>query len=76
MTLPKFILGDHSDFPTAIFIIHTEFPRFIVNLETDSIEWLEDFDQQDAKELQSEAKNAIIQATTFYDSEVLKYEKD
>ena len=76
MTLPKFILGDHSDFPTTIFIIHTEFPRFIVNLETDSIEWLEDFDQQDAKELQSEAKNAIIQATAFYDSEVLKYEKD
>lgn len=76
MTLPKFILGDHSDFPTAIFIIHTEFPRFIVNLETDSIEWLEDFDQQDSKELQSEAKNAIIQATSFYDSEVLKYEKD
>ena len=76
MTLPKFILGDHSDFPSAIFVIHTEFPRFIINLETDAIEWLEDFDQQDAKELHSEAKNAIFQATAFYDSELLKYKNE
>ena len=76
MTLPKFILGDHSDFASAIFVIHTEFPRFIINLETDEIEWFEDFDQQDEKELQSEAENAIVQASVFYDSEVEKYEKE
>ena len=76
MKLPKFILGDNSDFPSAIFVIHTEFPRFIINLETDEIEWFEDFDQQDEKELQSEAENAIIQASVFYDSEVVKYEKE
>ena len=58
MTLPKFILGDNSEFPEAIFIIHTEFPRFVVNLENDELEWLEDFDQQDEKELQTEAENA------------------
>lgn len=76
MTLPKFILGDHSDFPSSIFVIHTEFPRFIINLETDEIEWFEDFDQQDEKELQSEAENAIAQASVFYDLEVEKYEKE
>ena len=72
MTLPKFILGDNSEFPNAIFVIHTEFPRFVINLENDELEWLEDFDQQDEKELQSEAENAIQQATTFYDAEVAK----
>ena len=76
MTLPKFILGDNSEFPEAIFIIHTEFPRFIINLENDELEWLEDFDQQDEKELQSEAENAIQQATSSYDSEVAKYENE
>ena len=76
MTFPKFILGDHSDFPSAIFVIHTEFPRFIINLETDEIEWFEDFDQEDEKELQSEAENAIVQASVFYDLEVEKYEKE
>ena len=76
MTLPKFILGDNSEFPEAIFIIHTEFPRFVINLENDELEWLEDFDQQDEKELQTEAENAIQQATSFYDSEVAKYENE
>ena len=35
MELPKYILGDNTDFPNAIFVIHTEFPRFIINLEND-----------------------------------------
>jgi len=39
MELPKFILGDNTQFPTAIYVIHTEFPRFIINLETDEVEW-------------------------------------
>ena len=76
MTLPKFILGDNSEFPEAIFVIHTEFPLFFINLENDELEWLEDFDQQDEKELQSEAQNAIQQATSFYDLEVAKYENE
>ncbi len=35
MTLPKFILGDNTDHPNAIYVIHTDFPRFIINLEDD-----------------------------------------
>ncbi|MCB4800189.1 hypothetical protein [Neotamlana laminarinivorans] len=74
MTLPKFILGDNSDYPNAIFIIHTEFPRFIINLENDELEWFEDFDAEDQKELEVETQNAIKEATAFYDAEIAKYE--
>ncbi len=74
MKLPKFLLGDHSDHPDAVYVIHTQFPRFIINLETDAIEWFEDFDIEDEKDLKSEAENAIVQATAFYDLEVSKYE--
>ncbi|MCL6294646.1 hypothetical protein [Jejuia spongiicola] len=74
MTLPKFILGDNTDYPNAIFVIHTEFPRFIINLEDDEVEWFEDFDVEDQKELETETENAIKFATEFYDSEVAKYE--
>ena len=49
MELPKYILGDNTDFPNAIFVIHTEFPRFIINLENDEVEWFEDFDKSDEK---------------------------
>ena len=74
MELPKFILGDTTDLPNAIFVIHTEFPRFIINLENDEVEWLEDFDAHDQKELEMETENMIKAATTFYDREVSRYE--
>ncbi|HIC30824.1 MULTISPECIES: hypothetical protein [Mesoflavibacter] len=74
MELPKYILGDNTDFPNAIFVIHTDFPRFIINLEDDEVEWLEDFDQHDEKELELEMENLINEATAFYDREVARYE--
>ena len=75
MELPKFILGDNTDFPDSIFVIHTEFPRFIINLENDEVEWLEDFDRTDQKELELETENLIKQASEFYDREVSRYEE-
>ncbi|MCM4158075.1 hypothetical protein [Gramella sp. AN32] len=76
MELPKFILGDNTDFPDSIFVVHTEYPRFIINLENDEVEWLEDFDKSDEDELSSEAENLITEANEFYDREVSRYEKD
>ncbi|QYA24057.1 hypothetical protein G3I01_00550 [Gramella sp. MT6] len=76
MELPKFILGDNTDFPESIFVIHTEFPRFIIDLKDDEVEWLEDFDKDDEKELSSEAESLITQANEFYDREVNRYEED
>lgn len=74
MELPKFILGDNTDLPSAIFVIHTEYPRFVINLEDDEVEWLEDFSKEDEKDLESEAQSLIEQATAFYDKEVSRYE--
>ena len=74
MEIPKFILGDNTDLPSAIFVIHTEYPRFIINLEDDEVEWLEDFTKEDEKDLESETQSLIEQATAFYDREVSRYE--
>ncbi len=76
MDFPKYLLGDNSDYPTAIFVIHTEFPRFIINLENDEVEWLEDFDAEDQKELEAEAENLIQGATEFYDREIALYDEE
>lgn len=75
MELPKFLLADNTDYPDAIFIVHTEFPRFIINLENDEVEWLEDFDQIDQEQLVSETENFIKEATAFYDREVARFEE-
>jgi len=76
MEFPKYLLGDNSDYPTAIFVIHTAFPRFIINLENDEVQWLEDFDSQDQKELETETENLIREASEFYDREIDRYEDD
>ncbi len=75
MELPKFLLGDNTDFPDAIFIVHTDYPRFIINLENDEVEWLEEFSKEDEEELMTEAENLIKEATAFYDREVSRYEE-
>ncbi|MEM5564628.1 hypothetical protein WNY78_05915 [Psychroserpens sp. AS72] len=74
MELPKFILGDNTDHPNAIYVIHTDFPRFIINLEDDEVEWFEEFDEHDQKEIEAEAENMIKAATDFYDREVSRYD--
>ncbi|AXT53270.1 hypothetical protein D1818_21475 [Aquimarina sp. BL5] len=74
MSFPKFLLGDNTDYPDAIFVIHTEFPRFIINLENDEVEWLEEFDKSDEKELENEAESLFQAANDFYDREIERYE--
>jgi hypothetical protein len=74
MTLPRFILGDNTDHPESIYIIHTEFPRFIIDLKTDDIEWLEDFDVENEEEMVEETNNLIKEASEFYDREVDRYQ--
>ena len=76
MNLPKFLLGDNTDHPDDIFVVHTEFPRFVINLANDEVEWLEEFDAQDQKELAEETENVIQMASEFYDREVARYEDD
>ncbi|VAW09909.1 3-hydroxybutyryl-CoA dehydrogenase [hydrothermal vent metagenome] len=75
MEFPKFLLGDNTDYHSAIFIVHTQYPRFIINLENDEVEWLEDFTKEDEKELESEAENLIEEASAFYDREVSRYQE-
>jgi len=74
MDLPKFLLGDNTDFTEDIFIIHTEFPRFIINLKDDEIEWFEEFNNADEEELSSEVATLIELASKFYDREMERYE--
>ena len=74
MELPKFLLGDNTDCPDDIFIIHTSYPQFIINLVSDEIEWLDDIDG-DETQLANEVAELIELASVFYDREVKRYEK-
>lgn len=75
MEIPKFLLADNTDYPDAVFIIHTAYPRFIINLESDEVEWLEEFFEEDETELALEAEILIEAAMAFYDREISRYEE-
>jgi hypothetical protein len=75
MQLPKFVLADNSDFPDDIFIIHLDFPRFLINLKDDEVEFLEDLEGEDETELESEMEHLITLAGEFYDKEMDAYKE-
>jgi len=74
MILPKFLIGDNTDFPDDIFIIHTEYPQIIINLVNDEVEWLEEIQSENETDLTNEVTNLIELASQFYDREMERYE--
>ena len=74
MAIPKFLVGDNTDHPDSVFLIHTEFPRFVMDLDTDEIEWLDDVDGEDEADLTDEMAKLLGEAQAFYQREVDRYE--
>lgn len=72
-TIPKFLLADNTEHPDAVFVVHTQFPRFILNLANDELEWWEIFTKEDKESATEEVALWIERATEFYDNEVNKY---
>lgn len=75
MDIPKFLLGDNTDNPDDIFIIHTEYPQFIINLLNEDIEWMDEL-RGDESEIAIEIAKLIEESMDFYDREMERYEAD
>ena len=43
MEVPKFLIADSSALQDEIFVLHTEYPRFLLNVSNYDILWLEEF---------------------------------
>lgn len=74
MELPKYLLADNSAYPEDIFVLHTEYPRFLINLKDDEIEWFEDLSGESEEDLANEIAGLIEGASAFYDQEMSQYE--
>lgn len=72
-TIPKFLLADNTEHPDAVFVVHTQFPRFILNLANDKLEWWETLTKEDKESATEEVALWIERATEFYDNEINKY---
>jgi hypothetical protein len=76
MELPKFLLADNTDFPDDLYVIHMEFPRFIINTNDESVELLDDIEEEEQSELAAELENLIVEAMEFFDREMDRYDEE
>ena len=72
MKLPKFLMADNSEFPEDLFVVHTEYPRFILNVEEEEVEWLDDLEGDDEETIANEATQVVEQAFKWCDEELAK----
>jgi len=75
MELPKFLLGDNTDYPDAVFVIHTEYPRFVINLNNDEINWFDNLEQENKSDAVEFVQELIKDATSFFDRETQRFLK-
>lgn len=74
MDLPKFLIADSSELKDTLFVIHTSYPRFFLNVINDEIHWMEEFDKEDKLELESQTARLVEEALLFYDQEIQNFE--
>lgn len=70
MEVPKFLIADNSTLEDEIFVLHMDYPRFLLNISNDDILWLEEFTKEDEEELSKVTKSLIEEALVFFDSEI------
>jgi len=70
MDVPKFLIADNSSLQEEIFVLHTEYPRFLLNVSNDDILWLQEFGQDDQEELEKVTQELIEEALKFFDREI------
>lgn len=70
MNLPKFLLADNSQHPEDIFVLHTEYPRFLINLKDDEIEWFDDVSRENEEDITEALADLMDKAGEFYDEEM------
>ncbi|MEZ7838686.1 MAG: hypothetical protein QMC03_07535 [Flavobacteriales bacterium] len=80
MKVPKFLVGDNTESQDTVFIIHTESPKFILNLDTDDVMWMDDdlpelLGTDDEAELTTAISELLALADEFYQREIDRYEE-
>ncbi len=74
MDVPKFLIADSSELENTIFVLHTAYPRFLINVINDEIHWMEEFEKEDREELESQITQLISEALSYYDKEIKNFE--
>lgn len=74
MQAPKFLIADNSDYPEKMYILHTEFPSFLMDVETEDIEWYDELEEESDVDIENEVAELIELAYKFFDKEMDSYD--
>lgn len=74
MQAPKFLIADNSDYPEKMFILHTEFPSFLMDVETEEMEWYDELEEEPGIDIENEVAELIKLAYEFFDKEMDSYD--
>mgnify|MGYP006929322694 CR=1 FL=1 len=76
MKPPKFLMGDNTQSPDSIFVIHTGNPSFVLDVDSEEVFFLEKgFGEADREETANQISELVSEAMEFYDSEIQAYEE-
>lgn len=77
MELPKFLLADdlQENEASRFYIVHTEYPRFILDPESEDMEWFDDVSEEDEQELEQILVGLIDEAQSFLEEELNKFDE-
>lgn len=71
MELPRFLIADNEEYPENTYVVHTEQPRFILDVDSEEYEIL------DGSKVDEEVMQDLIeQALGFYEDELEKYDEE
>ena len=75
MELPRFLLADHPEDYERLYVLHTEYPRFVWDVSSDEVEWFDHLEGEE-EELVQEVGHILEEARQFYESELDKLENE
>lgn len=74
MEIPEFLIADNSEFPEKMYVVHCEYPRFILDIETEEIEWFDVLEEEEGVDLETEVADLLEKAYNFFDREMETYD--
>ena len=75
MELPHFLIADNTDQPDSLFVVHTQYPRFVWDISNDELEWFDELEGEE-EELVNEVTSLMETAEAFYQREMQRHEAE
>ncbi len=75
MELPHFLIADNTDQPDSLFVVHTQYPRFVWDISNDELEWFDELEGEE-EELVNEVTSLMETAEAFYEREMQRHEAE